>query len=130
MSMISYGFSKTVENPFKEVLEKAKDELQKEGFGILTTIDVKEKFKEKLGIEFKEYIILGACNPPSAFKAIESEENIGLMLPCNVIVYERDDKTVVSVIKPTVAMQMIGNRALSQVAENIERKLKNVFESI
>ena len=130
MSMISYGFSKTVDSPFREVLEKAKDELQKEAFGILTTIDVKEKFKEKLGIEFKEYIILGTCNPPPAFKAIESEENIGLMLPCNVIVYGRDDKTVVSVIKPTVAMQMIGNRELTQVAENIEHKLKNAFESI
>ena len=82
--------------------------MKKEGFGILTQINVSEKFREKLGIDFKKYMILGACSPPSAHKAILAEENIGLMLPCNVVIFEKQDKTVVSVIKPTVAMKMIG----------------------
>ena len=104
--------------------------LKKEGFGILTRIDVQEKFKEKLGIDFKKYVILGVCNPASAHKAIVAEENIGLMLPCNVIVYEKEDKTVVSIIKPTVAMRMIENEELKQIATQVETKLKNVFYSI
>ncbi len=128
--MINYGFEKTVDKPFETVLEITKDELQKEGFGILTTIDVQEKFREKLGIDFQKYIILGACNPPSAHKAIQSEENIGLMLPCNVVVYEKDGKTAVAVIKPTVAMQMVQNKNLEEIAVTIEQKLKRVFETI
>ena len=104
--------------------------MKKEGFGILTQIDVAEKFKEKLGIDFKKYIILGACNPSSAHKAILVEENIGLMLPCNVLIYERQNKTVVSIINPTVAMKMIGNVELEQIASKIENKLKKVFDSI
>lgn len=81
--------------------------MKNEGFGILTEIDVKEKMKEKLGLHMNKYIILGACNPPNAYKAILTEENIGLMLPCNVIVYEKAGKTVLSVIRPTVAMQRL-----------------------
>lgn len=128
--MINYGFTKEVKLPFEEVIAVVTEELKKEGFGILTRIDVKEKFKEKLGIDFKKYVILGACNPASAHKAIVAEENIGLMLPCNVIVYEKEDKTVVSIIKPTVAMQMIENEELKQIAGDVETKLKNVFDSI
>jgi len=127
---LQYGFSKVVEKPFEDVLNETKDELVNEGFGILTTINVKEKFKEKLGIDYRNYVILGACNPPSAYKAIESEENIGLILPCNVIVYEKGGNTVVSVIKPTVAMQMIDNKALNEIAVVIETKLKSVFDRI
>jgi len=128
--MINYGFTKEVKLPFEEVIAVVTEGLKKEGFGILTKIDVQEKFKEKLGIEFKKYVILGACNPPSAHKAIVAEENIGLMLPCNVIVYEKEDKTVVSIIKPTVAMRMIENEELKQIATQVETKLKNVFDSI
>lgn len=128
--MISYGFIKTVHQPFDEVVEKATNELKAEGFGILTKIDVREKFNEKLGIDFKNYVILGACNPPSAHRAIQSEENIGLMLPCNVIVYEKEGKTAISIIRPTVAMQMIENQYLAEIAKNIEQKLKKVFETI
>ena len=91
---------------------------------------MREKFKEKLGIDFRKYVILGACNPPSAHQAITIEENIGLLLPCNVIVYEKDDKTVVSIIKPSVAMNMIQNEQLLEVARKVEQKLKKVFESI
>ncbi|HUW23130.1 MAG TPA: DUF302 domain-containing protein [bacterium] len=128
--MINYGFTKEVKLPFEEVIAVVTEELKKEGFGILTRIDVQEKFKEKLGIDFKKYVILGVCNPASAHKAIVAEENIGLMLPCNVIVYEKEDKTVVSIIKPTVAMRMIENEELKQIATQVETKLKNVFYSI
>ncbi len=128
--MIKYGFVKKVNTPFQKVVKTVAEELKKEGFGILTKIDIQEKFREKLGIDFRKYAILGACHPPSAHKAILAEENIGLMLPCNVIVYEKDDKTVVSIIKPTMMMQMIDNEQLGQIAETVEAKLKVVFDSI
>lgn len=128
--MINYGFTKEVNSSFQKVIETVSEELKKEGFGILTKIDVKEKFKEKLGIDFKKYVILGACSPSSAHEAIIAEENVGLMLPCNVIVYEKESKTVVSIIKPTAAMQMIDNEQLRQIAEKIEAKLKSVLDSI
>ena len=128
--MIKYGFTKEIDASFEETLNKVSNELKKEGFGILTQINVAEKFKEKLGIEFKKYMILGACNPPSAHKAILVEENIGLMLPCNVVIYEREDKTVISIIRPKVAMQMIDNVELEQIASTVEEKLKKVFDSI
>lgn len=128
--MINYGFTKELNIPFEKAIEAVTEALKKEGFGILTKIDVKEKFKEKLGIDFKNYAILGACNPSSAHKAILAEENIGLMLPCNVIVYEKGDKTAVSIIKPTVAMAMTNNEELKQIAENVEAQLKKVFGSI
>jgi len=89
--MINYGFTKELTMPFEKAVEAVSEALKKEGFGILTKIDIKEKFKEKLGVDFKKYVILGACNPANAHKAILAEENIGLMLPCNVIVYERGE---------------------------------------
>jgi uncharacterized protein (DUF302 family) len=128
--MINYGFTKEIEASLEEAITKVTNELKKEGFGILTQIDVAEKFKEKLGIDFEKYIILGACNPPSAHEAILVEENIGLMLPCNVAIYKRRNKTVVSIIKPTVAMKMIGNSELEHITSAIEKKLKKVFDAI
>ncbi len=128
--MIRYGFTKELDIPYERVVERVTEALKKEGFGILTEIDVKEKFREKLGIDFRKYIILGACNPPNAFKAILAEENIGLMLPCNVIVYEKGDRTVLSVIKPTVAMKMIDNAELGAIAEFIEAKLRLAFDAV
>jgi len=128
--MINYGFAKELNIPFEEAIEVVTQELKKEGFGILTKIDVKEKFKEKLGVDFKKYVILGACNPSNAHKAILAEENIGLMLPCNVIVYEKEDKTVISIIRPAVAMEMIDNEELKKIAMNVETQLKKVFDSI
>ena len=127
---MQYGFSKTIDLTYEQAIEKVTAELKKEGFGILTKIDLREKFKEKLGIDFKKYAILGACHPPSAHKAVLAEENIGLLLPCNVIIYEKDDKVVISVIKPMMMMQMIDNEQLRQVAETVEAKLKVVFDSI
>ncbi len=128
--MLNYGFIKEVEISLEEAVRKVTEELKKEGFGILTKIDVQDKFREKLGIEFKKYVILGACYPSSAYKAILSEENIGLMLPCNVIVYEKGNKTIISIIKPTVAMGMIDNEELREIAEKIEKKLGDVINSI
>jgi uncharacterized protein (DUF302 family) len=128
--MISYGFRKEIDLPFEKAEEVVTEELKKEGFGILTKIDVREKFKEKLGIEFKNYVILGACNPTYAHKAILSEEDIGLMLPCNVVIYENEGKTILSVIKPSTAMGMLENEPLKRIAQEVESKLKQVFDSV
>ena len=125
--MINYGFTKKLNIPFDKVIETVTKKLLDEAFGILTKIDVKKKFREKLGIEFARYVILGACNPANAHKAILAESDIGLMLPCNVIVYEKDNKTIISVIKPTVAMQMVDNKDLQKIATTIEAKLSKVI---
>ena len=128
--MINYGFTKELNVSFSRAIEKATAELKKEGFGVLTQIDIKEKFKEKLGVDIKNYVILGACNPTKAYQAIQVEENIGLMLPCNVIVYERGDKVLLSIIKPTVGMAATKNDELKKIAETVEIQLKRVFDSI
>jgi uncharacterized protein (DUF302 family) len=128
--MINYGFTKELDIPYEDVVQLATEALKKEGFGILTEINVREKFKEKLGIDFKKYIILGACNPPKAHRAILAEADIGLMLPCNVIVYQKGARTVLSIIKPASAMQMIDNKDLKQIAAEVEVLLKKVFDSI
>jgi uncharacterized protein (DUF302 family) len=128
--MISYGFRKEIGLPFEKAEQVVTEELKKEDFGILTKIDVREKFKEKLGIEFKKYVILGACHPPYAHKAILAEEDIGLMLPCNVVIYESEGKTVLAVIKPSTAMGMLENESLKRIAGEVESKLKQVFDSV
>lgn len=128
--MINYGFSKEADIPLERVLEIATEALKKEGFSVLTKIDLSEKFKEKLGVDFKKYVILETCNPQSAYKAVVAEENIGLFLPCNVLIYEKGNKTVVTISKPTVAMAMIENDELNQIACEVETKLKRAFDSI
>jgi uncharacterized protein (DUF302 family) len=128
--VINYGFTKELIIPFEKTIEIVTQELKKQGFGILTKIDVKEKFEEKLRINFKKYVILGAYNPSNAHKAILTEENIGLMLPCHVIVYEDGDNTTVSIIRPTAAMGMIDNEELKKIAANVETQLKKAFDSI
>ena len=128
--MIKYGFTKEMDIPYETAIEQVREALKREGFGILTEIDVREQMKEKLGVDMKKYIILGACNPPNAYKAILAEENIGLMLPCNVIVYEKGSKTVLSVIRPTAAMRMVDNAELQKVAEEVEGQLKKAFDAI
>ena len=128
--MINYGFTKELNKPYEAVIEAVTEALKKEGFGILTEIDIKKKMKEKLGIEFRKYVILGACNPANAYKALQVEENIGLMLPCNVIVYEKDGRTVLSVIRPAIAMQIIENAELKKTAEVVEDQLKRAFDNV
>jgi len=128
--VITYGFVKELEASFDEAVARVTEELKKEGFGILSSIDLKEKFREKLGIDFRKYVILGACNPPLAHRSLTAEENIGLLLPCNVIVYEKDGKSVVGIIKPSVAMSMVENEELASTAATVETKLKNVFDAL
>ena len=128
---MSYHNSKTVNLSYEDAITKVTEELKKEGFGVLTEIDVKETLKKKLDVDFRKYKILGACNPPLAYKALSSEENIGVMLPCNVIVQETNDGSVrVSAINPMVAMQSVGNENLSSVAEEVSGKLKKVIDNL
>ncbi len=130
---ISYGFSKTVEIPFDEAVEKTRNALQTEGFGVLSEIDIDEKLKEKLGVDFRRYKILGACNPPLAYKTLQEDINIGLLLPCNVIVYEADDKnkSVVAAVDAKAMLSAVGEKpALDEVANEVNERLRRVLESI
>jgi uncharacterized protein (DUF302 family) len=128
---MSYYNSKIVNTSFEDAIAKVTTELQKEGFGILTEIDVKETLKKKLDVEFRKYKILGACNPPNAYKALQAEENIGVLLPCNVVVQQREDgKIQVSVVNPIESMQAVGNQNLSSVAQEISLKLERVLEQL
>ena len=130
MNKTNYNYSKKVNLSFEEAITRAKIELQKEDFGILTEIDVKATLKKKLDVDFQDYVILGACNPPNAYKSLQAEIEIGLMLPCNVIVYQKDEHVFVSAVMPTVAMGMINNESLKDIAINIENKLKKAIDSI
>ena len=125
-----YGFSKTVDLSFEDTINKVTEELKKEGFGILTTIDIKETLKNKIDVDFKKYTILGACNPPLAHKALLAEEEIGLLLPCNVIVYEKENKSAVSVFDPSLMTKVVENENLNPIAEEVKEKLQRVFNNI
>jgi len=127
---MKYGFSKSIDLPFSDAIDKVTEELKKEGFGVLTTIDVKETLKKKIDVDFKNYTILGACNPPLAHRALQTEEEIGLLLPCNVIVYEKDNKSVVSVFDPSLMSKVVENDNLTPVAEEVREKLQRVFNNI
>lgn len=130
---ISYGFSKTVEIPFDEAVEKTRNALQSEGFGVLSEIDIDEKLKEKLGVDFRRYKILGACNPPLAYKTLQEDINIGLLLPCNVVVYEADesDKSVVAAVDAKAMLSVVGEKpALDEVADEVNERLRRVVESV
>lgn len=128
--MSVYGYRKQLNIPYAEAVEKTKRELAKEGFGILTEIDVKATLEKKLNIDYENYMILGACNPPFALKALQSEKEIGLLLPCNVIVYEDQGKVFVSAILPKVAMSMVENPLLASIAVEVEERLKKVVDNI
>lgn len=128
---MNYYFSKITNLPFQDTLDKTIEALKKEGFGVLTDIDVKATLKKKLDVDFRNYRILGACNPPFAYEALKAERMIGTMLPCNVIVQEAGEgKTEVAAIDPIASMQAIENPQLGQVAEQVRTKLKNVIEKI
>ncbi len=123
-----YYLSKKIDISFQAALDRVKDELKNEGFGVLTEIDVRDTLKKKLDVEFRNYRILGACNPPFAYKALQVEEKIGLLLPCNVIVQEGPDGAVeVAAIDPAASMQTVGNPALSDIAGQVREKLRNVI---
>ncbi len=127
---MQYGFSKTVNLSYEQAIEKVTEELKKEGFGVLTTIDVKETLKKKLDVDFKRYVILGACNPPFAHKALQAEEEIGLLLPCTVIVYEKENKTVVSIFDPMVMMRVLDNESIKPIAEEVKQRLQRVLATV
>ncbi len=126
-----YGYSRIVNLTYEEALDKVTATLKEQGFGALTEIDVKETLKKKLDVEFRPYKILGACNPPFAHKALQAEEEIGLLLPCNVIVYINGaGETVVSALDPVVAMQVVDNPALAEVAEAVREKLVSAINAV
>jgi len=127
---MSYGYTKKSALNFDSTVEKITEELSTEGFGVLTTINVKDTLKKKLNVDFDNYIILGACNPPFAYTALKAEHEIGLLLPCNVIVYEKHDEVFVSSILPTAAMAMVESEDLQNIAQEIEEKLKKVISNI
>jgi uncharacterized protein (DUF302 family) len=128
-----YGFSKTVDVPYEEAVEKARAALKAEGFGVLCEIDIKEKLKEKLGVDFRKYVILGACNPPLAYKTLQQELDIGLLLPCNVVVYESDEAgiSVVTAIDAKAMLSVVeDNATLNDVATEVNEKLKRVVAQL
>lgn len=128
---MNYYFNKTLKEDFDSVIEKVTEELKKEGFGILTEIDIRETLKKKLDVDFKKYKILGACNPPFAHKALEAEDKIGTMLPCNVIVQEISKGVVeVAAVNPMASMQAVENEKLMKIAQEITSKLENVIRKL
>jgi uncharacterized protein (DUF302 family) len=129
---MKYYFNKILKNKgFEAGIEQVTAELKKEGFGILTEIDVKETLKKKIDVDFKKYKILGACNPKYAHKALQSEDKIGLFLPCNVIVEEHEDGAVeVSAVDPIASMGSVENESLGAVAKEVQAMLKNVIERL
>ena len=128
---MTYYFSKTLHVTFEKAMSRVIEELRLEGFGILTEIDVTETMKRKLNVDFPNYTILGACNPPFAYRALQAEPKIGLMLPCNVVIQELADGEIeVSAIDPLASMQSIKNIELQVIAEEIQLKLKKVIEQL
>jgi len=127
----AYGFSKKLDAPYEQAKKKIIAALKEQGFGVLTEIDVKATLKKKLDVDFRRYVILGACNPPLAHQALSAELEIGLLLPCNVIVYEtQDGGAVVSAMNPAAAMGIVDNPALAEVAEQVTGKLQQAVDNI
>ena len=128
-----YGFSRTIDAAFDEATDRTREALKQEGFGVLSEIRLDEKLKEKLGVDFRRYVILGACNPPLAYKTLQEDINIGLLLPCNVIVYEADDKnrSVVAAIDAKAMLSVIGdNPAVDEVANEVNERLRRVISQV
>ena len=128
---MKYYFNKTIEGSFDEVYQRTLEALKKEGFGVLTEIDVKETLKKKLDVDFRKYKILGACNPSFAYKALQTEDKIGIMLPCNVIVQEiTEDEIEVAAVDPLASMQAIHNPNLEGIAIQVQEKLEKVIQNL
>lgn len=128
---MDYYFTKTVNEDFDTAISKVTEELKKEGFGVLTEIDVKDTLKKKLDVDFKKYKILGACNPRFAYEALQTEENIGTMLPCNVVVQEqKDGKVEVSAVDPVASMMAVKNDALGKIAGQVREKLSRIINNL
>jgi uncharacterized protein (DUF302 family) len=126
-----YAFSTVLDASYEDAVTQVRDALREAGFGVLTEIDVKETLKKKLGKEFRRYVILGACNPPYAYRSLQADLDVGLLLPCNVIVYETDDsKAYVAAINPVAALEVIQNRELKVIAREVSEKLRRVIEQL
>jgi uncharacterized protein (DUF302 family) len=125
-----YGYKRQVNLPYDKAVAKVREELVKEGFGVLTEVDVKATLKKKLNVDYEDYIILGACNPPFAYQALQVVKDAGLMMPCNIIVYADKGQTVVEAAMPTVLMNLIQNDKLKPTAEQVEAKLRKVVDSV
>lgn len=130
ITTIGYGFRRELEMPFDQAVQRTRDALASEGFGVLCEIDIKQKLKEKLGVDFRNYLILGACNPPLAFEALQEEIDLGLLLPCNVVVYEQDSKVAVGVIDAAKMMSVVGNENLNKTAQTVNDKLRRVIDAL
>ena len=128
----AYGFGAVVELPFDTAIERVRAELGKEGFGVLTEIDVAATLKKKIDVDFRRYMILGACNPPLAYQALSEEPEIGLLLPCNVIVYEGAGAgtSVVSFMDPTAALAVVANENITPIAAEVKARLERVLDSL
>jgi len=125
-----YGFSRKVGVSYDEAVARIREALQKEGFGVLTEIDVKATLKKKLDVDFRKYVILGACNPPFAHKALTAELEIGLLMPCNVIVYENEDgSSTVAAMDASMMASVTGNDRLSEVSAAVNEKLRRAIEA-
>jgi uncharacterized protein (DUF302 family) len=127
---MAYYFAKTLDVSFDEAIERTVDALKQHGFGVLTRIDVKNTLKEKIGAEFRPYVILGACSPHMAHQALQAEDKIGTMLPCNVIVQEQGAKSEVAAVDPVASMQAIENPALAGIAMKVREELKAAIQSL
>lgn len=125
---MKYGIKKELDVSYEEAIKKVKEQLSKEGFGVLTEIDVTSTLKKKLGVDIEKYIILGACNPSLAHRALQAEQDIGLLLPCNVIVYEKEGKVFVNAINPSVTMNFVENEELEGIAKDVTQRLENVID--
>jgi uncharacterized protein (DUF302 family) len=127
-----YGFGSTVEEPYEQALRRVRDALAQEGFGVLTEIDVAATLKKKLGIDFRPYTILGACNPALAHRALTAEPDIGLLLPCNVVVYagDREGTSMVRIMDPVAALALTGNTAVAPVAEDVTQRMERVLAAL
>lgn len=127
---MQYGYKRKIELAFEEAEKRAREELARQGFGIITEIDVRKTFKAKLNVDFENYVILGACHPSSAYAVIGADKELGLLLPCNVIVYEEKGIVFVSTILPGNLIKMVGNESLAKTAQEIEEKLIEAVDSI
>jgi uncharacterized protein (DUF302 family) len=127
---VGYGYGRTLDLPFEAAVQRARESLKSEGFGVLCEINIKEKLKEKLGVDFTNYLILGACNPLLAYHALQQEMNVGLLLPCNVVVYEKNGKPFAAAIDASKMLSVVGNAALEATAGQVNEKLRRVIDKL
>jgi uncharacterized protein (DUF302 family) len=127
---IGYGYGRSFEMPLERAIERVQETLKEEGFGVLSRINIHEKLKEKLGVDFQNYVILGACNPPIAYQSLQMEPNLGLLLPCNVVAYEKEGRSVVAAIDAKKMLSIVENSALETAAGQVNEKLRRAIDRI